>query len=107
MSCGPLSVFLIDADFAVDIMHDAALIFFSGIALVSLILPLPSHLRANNSSTVLNIAWLFVGNLINFVNSIAWRDSTANRAPVWCDISEPFRPGRRSVADAVIQASRS
>ncbi len=72
-------------------MHDLALIIFSGLAIVLLLLPLPAHLRANNSSTLINISWIFSGNLINFVNAIVWWDNVDNPSPVWCDISErPF-----------------
>jgi pheromone a factor receptor len=69
-------------------MHDLGLTIFSGLGIVLVLLPLPMHLRAGNAGTLFNIAWLFVGNLIFFVNTIVWWDSDANVAPIWCDISE-------------------
>ncbi|GFZ49116.1 hypothetical protein JCM24511_06866 [Saitozyma sp. JCM 24511] len=68
-------------------MHDLGLTIFSGLGMVLVLLPLPMHLRAGNAGTVFNIAWLFAGNLVFFVNTIIWWDSDANIAPVWCDIS--------------------
>ncbi|WVQ97782.1 hypothetical protein IAU59_004896 [Kwoniella sp. CBS 9459] len=67
-------------------MHDASLIVFTGIGLLLVLLPLPLQWRARNSGTLLLITWLFIGNLVIFVNCIAWWDSYSNPSPVWCDI---------------------
>lgn len=73
------------------IMRDSVLPVLCGLALVLLLLLLPAQWRARNTGTLINIAWLFAGNLIWFVNSIAWRDTIDNPAPVWCDICEWHR----------------
>lgn len=69
-------------------MHDVALVLFAAFALVLLLLPLPIHLRARNTSTLFNMAWLFIGNLNLLINSATWWENVDNKAPVFCDICE-------------------
>jgi pheromone a factor receptor len=55
-------------------------------AIVCLLLPAAWHVRSKNSGTLLYLAWSLIGNLIYFVNSIAWAGNIGNPAPIWCDI---------------------
>ncbi|OCH88490.1 STE3-domain-containing protein [Obba rivulosa] len=57
------------------------------IAAVLVLIPLPSHWRARNVATLAIIVWLFVLNVIYCVNTIVWRKTVLNYAPVWCDIT--------------------
>ncbi|KAG8693467.1 a-factor receptor, partial [Ceratobasidium sp. 423] len=57
------------------------------LALVLLLLVLPTHVRTRNTGTLLFIGWTFVPTLILFVNSLVWAGNLSNPAPVWCDIS--------------------
>ncbi|WVQ68945.1 uncharacterized protein L199_007154 [Kwoniella botswanensis] len=74
-------------------MHDASIIFFAGLCSFLVILPLPLQWRARNSGTILLITWLFIGNILSFVNGLTWWDSIENVAPVWCDISTKLSVG--------------
>nr|CDR19326.1 STE3 protein [Papiliotrema flavescens] len=74
-------------------MHDAALVFFSGIAFVLVLLPLPIHLRARNYAVIINIFWLFAINLVVFINSVHFWDDSTNDIPVFCDISVKVNTG--------------
>ncbi|KAK8846719.1 hypothetical protein IAR55_005806 [Kwoniella newhampshirensis] len=67
-------------------MHDTCNVVFSGVGAFLVLLPLPLHWRARNSGTLLLITWLFLGNLLGFVDDIVWWDNVNNPAPVWCDI---------------------
>ena len=73
----------------VTIMSDPSFPVFPILALVGAVLvliPFPWHLQAWNSGTCLYMLWTSLG-LINLaVNSIVWRSSVVNYAPVWCDI---------------------
>nr|ADO17672.1 Ste3 [Tremella mesenterica] len=68
-------------------MHDIGLIVLTGVSLLLLLLIVRVHWRARNVGTLLNIFWLFLGNLVYLVNAIVWWDNVENSAPVWCDIS--------------------
>ncbi|EGN92606.1 hypothetical protein SERLA73DRAFT_127332 [Serpula lacrymans var. lacrymans S7.3] len=57
------------------------------IGAVLVLIPLPWHWRARNIGTLAIIAWLFVMNMIYFVNTIVWAGNVNNPAPVWCDIT--------------------
>ncbi|KAG6328748.1 hypothetical protein ID866_10342 [Astraeus odoratus] len=57
---------------------------FVGAILV--LVPFPWHLQAWNSGTCLYMIWTALGLLNMAVNSIVWRSSVMNYAPVWCDI---------------------
>ncbi|KAI6106634.1 putative fungal pheromone GPCR, STE3-type [Pisolithus croceorrhizus] len=61
--------------------------FFALLGFIAVLIPLPWHLQAWNSGTCMYIAWTALGCLLHFVNSIVWRNSALNVAPVWCDIS--------------------
>ncbi|KAK7435127.1 a-factor receptor [Stygiomarasmius scandens] len=57
------------------------------IGFVLVLIPFPWHLQAWNSGTCLFMAWMALGCLNAFVNSIVWRNDAIDRAPYWCDIS--------------------
>jgi len=69
-------------------MHDTALVIFSAIACVLILLPLPIHLRARNYAILFNIIWLFLMNFNTFINSVHFWDKSSNDIPVFCDICE-------------------
>jgi hypothetical protein len=71
-----------------DIMHDTAFMIFSLVAMLLVAIPTSWHWRAGNVGTLMSIGWIFIANLIFFVNSILWMDNVSNWAPVWCDISQ-------------------
>lgn len=50
-------------------------------------IPFPWHLEAWNTGTCLYMFWTGLACLNQFVNSIVWKGSVLNVAPVWCDIS--------------------
>lgn len=52
-----------------------------------ILLPFPWHLQAWNAGTCVYMIWGAISCLIQFLNSIIWRNSALNVAPVWCDIS--------------------
>ncbi|KAG1789909.1 pheromone A receptor-domain-containing protein [Suillus variegatus] len=58
---------------------------FLGFLLV--LIPFPWHLQAWNAGTCVYMIWVAISCLIQFVNSIIWRNTALNVAPVWCDIS--------------------
>jgi pheromone a factor receptor len=51
-----------------------------------LLIPLPWHFQAFNSGTCLYMIWTALGLLNLSINSIVWRSTAINYAPVWCDI---------------------
>ncbi|ODO03101.1 hypothetical protein I350_05946 [Cryptococcus amylolentus CBS 6273] len=68
-------------------MHDLSLIVFSGLGIILILLPLPLHWRARNAGTLILISWLFIANLIFFVDGILWWDNyDLPSSRVWCDI---------------------
>ncbi|CAE6460482.1 unnamed protein product [Rhizoctonia solani] len=77
-------------------MSDAAFPAFCALALVLLLLVLPTHIRARNSGTLLFIGWTFISILILLVNSLVWAGNLSNPAPVWCDISSKLIIGANS-----------
>ncbi|KAJ7643156.1 Rcb2.42 [Mycena polygramma] len=62
------------------------LAFGAFLASVLVLVPLPWHWRARNTTTLSMLAWLFVSNLKYAINSIIWAGRTDNIVPVWCDI---------------------
>ncbi|CAE6436088.1 unnamed protein product [Rhizoctonia solani] len=68
-------------------MRDPAFPTVCALALVLLLLVLPTHVRVRNIGTLLFIGWSFVATLILFVNSLVWAGNLSDPAPVWCDIS--------------------
>lgn len=60
-------------------------ISFLGFFLI--LIPFPWHLQGWNAGTCVYMMWGAISCLIQFVNSIVWRNSALNVAPVWCDIS--------------------
>ncbi|KZO97540.1 fungal pheromone STE3G-protein-coupled receptor [Calocera viscosa TUFC12733] len=60
------------------------------LAVICLIVCLPSHIRVRNvASTSLNL-WLCIVCLIDVVNSFLWSNDMIVRVPIWCDISTKF-----------------
>ncbi|OAX32933.1 Rcb3.42 [Rhizopogon vinicolor AM-OR11-026] len=64
---------------------------FTGAVLV--LIPLPWHFQAWNSGTCLYMIWTALGLLNLAINSIVWRSSAINYAPIWCDISSRLLVG--------------
>ncbi|KAG5730067.1 Pheromone B alpha 3 receptor, partial [Termitomyces sp. T112] len=64
----------------------------SCISFVLVLISLPWHLKSPlyNTGICLYMAWTSLGCLNLFINSIMWRDTMSNIAPVWCDISTKF-----------------
>ncbi|KAK6987715.1 STE3-like pheromone receptor [Favolaschia claudopus] len=60
---------------------------FAFLGFVCVLIPLPWHFQAWNSGTCLFMMWTALSCLIGFVNSVVWRESIADVAPIWCDIS--------------------
>ncbi|KAG1751799.1 pheromone A receptor-domain-containing protein [Suillus lakei] len=78
---------------------------FPVLALISVVLvliPLPWQFQAWNSGTCLYMIWTALGLLNLAINSIVWRSSVINYAPIWCDISSRLIVG---VAVAIPAAS--
>lgn len=66
---------------------------FSAVSFITLLLvliPLPWHLEAWNTGTILFMGWTSLSLLNYFINSVVWSDNVVNWAPVWCDISSKF-----------------
>lgn len=66
---------------------------FSAVSFITLLLvliPLPWHLEAWNTGTILYMGWTSLSLLNYFINSVVWNDNIVNWAPVWCDISSKF-----------------
>jgi hypothetical protein len=53
---------------------------------VAVVLPGAWHWRSRNISTLSIIAWLALGNLSLFVNTLVWADNYRDWSPIWCDI---------------------
>lgn len=69
-------------------MRDPIFTALCALAIVLLLLPLPWHLKARNTGTLLYVGWTILGNIVFLVNSIVWSGNLNNPAPVWCDICE-------------------
>ncbi|TBU56138.1 STE3-domain-containing protein [Dichomitus squalens] len=63
---------------------------FAFLGFVIVLIPLPWHLQAWNAGTCVYMIWTSLACLVQFVNSILWKDTVLNLAPVWCDISTKF-----------------
>ncbi|KAI0270667.1 pheromone A receptor-domain-containing protein [Gloeopeniophorella convolvens] len=69
---------------------------FSAFAFIGFLLcaiPFYWHLEAWNTGTCLYMAWVGLGCLNAFINSVVWNSTVLNVAPVWCDISTRFMIG--------------
>ncbi|KAI0321155.1 pheromone A receptor-domain-containing protein [Amylostereum chailletii] len=64
---------------------------FAGFVLAAI--PFYWHLQSWNVGTCLYMAWVSLGCLNAFINSIIWNNNVINWAPVWCDISSRFGIG--------------
>ncbi|KAF6749922.1 pheromone receptor [Ephemerocybe angulata] len=65
----------------------------SFIAFIVALIPIPWHAQAMNSGTCAYMAWCALACLNLFINSIVWKGSFADIAPVWCDISSKIYVG--------------
>ncbi|SPO32338.1 probable Pheromone receptor 1 [Ustilago trichophora] len=72
-------------------MLDHVTPFFALLASVLVLMPLAWHIRSRNVGTIALSVWLVLGNLDNFVNSMAWWNGLENKAPGFCDISIRLR----------------
>ncbi|KAI0776716.1 pheromone A receptor-domain-containing protein [Trametes elegans] len=63
---------------------------FAFLGFVVGLIPLTWHLQAWNAGTCAYMIWASLACLVQFINSIVWKDTTANIAPVWCDICTKF-----------------
>lgn len=63
---------------------------FAFLGFILALVPLPWHLQVWNSGTCAYMIWASTACLVEFINSIVWRDNAIVVAPVWCDISEFF-----------------
>ncbi|KAJ7251676.1 GPCR fungal pheromone mating factor [Mycena rebaudengoi] len=63
------------------------------IAVALVLVPLPWHWRARNTTGLSMMAWLFVSNLTYAINSIIWAGRVDEVVPVWCDIVGKFDIG--------------
>lgn len=55
---------------------------------IAVTFPATWHWRSRNISTLSIIAWLALGNLSLFINTLVWADNYRDWSPVWCDICE-------------------
>lgn len=62
-------------------------IFWNFMGMCAVILPASWHWRARNVATFSLICWLFLANLVNFVDCIVWNDRFTDLNPVWSDIA--------------------
>lgn len=69
-------------------MLDHVTPFFALLACILVLLPFSWHVRSRNVGTIMLSTWLFLGNLDNFVNSMVWWNSFANKAPGYCELSK-------------------
>lgn len=72
-------------------MHDTPYPIYPVFAFLGFIvglIPLRWHLQAWNAGTCVYMLWASLACLVEFVDSIVWHHTTANVAPVWCDICE-------------------
>nr|WJN24961.1 putative pheromone receptor [Moesziomyces parantarcticus] len=65
--------------------------FLALVAAALVLLPLPWHIKSRNVGTIALSTWLFLGNVDNVVNSLAWWDTTSNKAPIFCELSIRLR----------------
>ncbi|KAI0053504.1 fungal pheromone STE3G-protein-coupled receptor [Auriscalpium vulgare] len=63
---------------------------FSFIGFILCAVPFWWHLEAWNTGTCLYMAWVGLGCLNYFINSLLWNNNLRNFAPVWCDISTHY-----------------
>ena len=60
----------------------------SFLAVLSLFVILPLHLRSRNIPFLFVIAWLLVCNTIQGIDAVVWGDNALIRAEGWCDLGE-------------------
>lgn len=71
-------------------MRDPSFPTFCALGAVLMLLPLPWHLKARNSGTLIHVGWTFSACVVFFINSIIWAGNVDDIAPVWCDIASRF-----------------
>nr|AEY62496.1 pheromone receptor a1 [Ustanciosporium gigantosporum] len=64
---------------------------FALISCFLVLLPLSWHIKSGNTGTIALAAWLFLGNLDIFINSMIWWSNYENKAPWYCEISIRLR----------------
>jgi hypothetical protein len=71
----------------------------SFICAILVLVPIATHVRARNVATLSLMAWLFVLNMLRFINTLVWANNADIRWVVYCDIGQwfnfasVFRPG--------------
>lgn len=60
---------------------------------IIILLPVSSHWKARNVATLSIIAWLFVINIIRFINTLVWANNVVVRWRIWCDITTKLTIG--------------
>ncbi|KIM89831.1 hypothetical protein PILCRDRAFT_60307 [Piloderma croceum F 1598] len=63
------------------------------IGFILVMIPFPWHWKTSNRGTCFYVVWTALGCLNQFINSVIWNKNTANKAPVWCDISTRITVG--------------
>ena len=69
-------------------MRDLAFPVLCALAIVLVLLPLPWHVKARNTGTLMHAGWTILGNIVFLVNSIVWAENTNDLIPLWCDFCE-------------------
>ncbi|KAJ7930500.1 GPCR fungal pheromone mating factor, partial [Mycena leptocephala] len=62
------------------------LAFGAFLASALVLVPLPWHWRARNTTTLSMLAWLFVSNITYAINAVIWSGHVDEVVPAWCDI---------------------
>jgi pheromone a factor receptor len=62
------------------------LAFGAFLASALVLVPLPWHWRARNTTTLSMLTWLFVSNITYAINAVIWSGHIDEVVPVWCDI---------------------
>ncbi|KAJ7930532.1 Rcb2.42 [Mycena leptocephala] len=76
------------------------LAFGAFLASVLVLVPLPWHYRARNTTTLSMLTWLFVSNIAYGINAIIWSGRLDEVVPVWCDIVTKFEVGATAALPA-------
>lgn len=63
------------------------------IAALVVLVTLPARLQTRDSAVVSLIAWLFIVNACECINSLLWTNNAHLRATVWCDITTKLQIG--------------
>lgn len=58
------------------------------LAIASVLIPAPFHIKAQNYAAVALLSWLLLDNIFKTVNSFVWKGNVDIKIPVWCDIGK-------------------